>query len=131
MRPRSEPPTAVPCYTHPVPAPAIEPVDDHQVYRAIERGGDVLLLITSPFCGACKAMRRAVAELPAALVDRILDADAGASPGLVADLEVFHLPALFLFRGGAFHRPIEAPPRVAALVAALEIAKAGPASEPP
>ncbi|MCA9657194.1 MAG: hypothetical protein KC486_02525 [Myxococcales bacterium] len=115
----------------PAPAPAIETVDDHLVYRALERGGDVLLLITSPFCGACKATRRAIAGLPAGVVDRILDADAGASPGLVADLEVFHLPALFLFRDGAFHRPIEAPPQIAALVAAIENAKAAPASEPP
>jgi thiol-disulfide isomerase/thioredoxin len=119
------------CYTHAVSAPALESVDDHQVYRALDRGGDVVLLITSPFCGACKAMRRAVAELPAGIVDRILEADAGASPGLVADLEVFHLPALFLFRDGAFHRAIEAPPRAAALLAALAEAKAGPAREPP
>ncbi|MEZ4384116.1 MAG: thioredoxin family protein [Nannocystaceae bacterium] len=114
-----------------MPAPPLLEVDDHAVARALARPGDALLLITSPFCGACKATRRALAQLPAGLVDRILDADAGASPGLVADLEVFHLPALFLYRDGEFHAPIEAPPRTQEIAAAIERAKAAPAIEPP
>ncbi len=91
----------------------------------------MLVVITSPFCGACRAMLRAIERLPQGSVDRAFVADAGESPGLVADLEVFHLPALFLFRDGEYHRPIQVPPRVTELVAALAEARSGPAFEAP
>ncbi len=121
-------------YTEPIaPVTSIAPehVDDHDIFPRLEQGGDVLVVITSPFCGACKAMLRAIERLPRGSVDRAFVADAGESPGLVADLEVFHLPALFLFRDGEFHRPIEVPPRVSELVAALAEARSAPALEAP
>ncbi len=113
-------------YIHRIPAPLLEPVDDHDVFQRLATAGDALLVITSPFCGACRAMLRALERLPPGTVDRAFIADAGDSSGLVADLEVFHLPALFLFRDGDFHRPIEAPPQVSALVRALAEARAAP-----
>jgi len=110
---------------------AAETVDDHDVHRRLQDAGDALLVITSPFCGACKAMLRALSTLPAQTVDRLFIADAGDAPGLVADLEVFHLPALFLYRDGDYHRPIEAPPQSAALVDALLDARAAAPLDPP
>lgn len=118
-------------YIHPICAPLPEPVDDHDVFQRLATAGDALLVITSPFCGACRAMLRALERLPPGTVDRTFIADAGDSSGLVADLEVFHLPALFLFRDGDFHRPIEAPPQVSALVQALAEARAAPPVEAP
>lgn len=104
----------------------LEEIDDHNVHARLRSASDALVVLTSPFCGACRAMLRALAELSAERVPTILVADVGESPGLAADLEVHHLPALFLFRDGALHRPIEAPPRAPALLAAVVAAREAP-----
>ena len=93
--------------------------------------GTTLVMIGAASCGACRAMRRALAELEVGLVERLVEVDAGESPGLCAELEVFHLPALFVYRDGELHRPVEAPPRASALRAAIAAALAAAAVDPP
>ncbi|MCB9755224.1 MAG: thioredoxin family protein [Myxococcales bacterium] len=103
-------------------------------------GGVALVIITSQWCGACKLVKRALASVddealasaglePDAL--HLLELDAVESAGLVADLEVFHLPSMFVYRDGEYHAPLHAPARADALVDALARALAAPPVEPP
>ncbi len=112
------------------------PLHELDFYAELRRErGFALVVFTTPFCGSCKAVRRALAEaralgaLPEGL--RLFEVDAGESAGLAADLEVFHIPSLFLFRADEFHAPIHAAPTVAALSAALRAAITAPAQPPP
>ncbi|WP_447591665.1 thioredoxin [Aquipseudomonas campi] len=71
---------------------------DHQL---LELSGLSLLVFTSAGCASCRWARRHLPELPLS-VTRITWVDAGENGGLVQRYGVFHLPALFLVRDGAF-----------------------------
>ena len=62
--------------------------------------GTHLLLLTSPACGACAAVRRALAGMEPIAGLHALEVEAASAPGLVEELEVFHLPAIWLWRDG-------------------------------
>ncbi len=121
-----------------VPAP--QPVHELDFDATLRRlGGVALVLFTSPFCGACKAATRALAGLTEAALApagatgplHLLVVDAGESAGLTADLEVFHLPAIFVYQRGEFHGALHAPLREDALSRALAELLAAPPAEPP
>jgi hypothetical protein len=69
--------------------------------------GTSLLVFTSEGCSSCRWARR---QLPGMglPVDRVCWIDAGRNGGAVQRYEVFHLPALFVVRGGAFHGALQA-----------------------
>lgn len=104
--------------------------DDLDFYTVIDAPGAALVVFTAPACGACRRAKAVVPQLAGA-VDRWIEVPAERSPGLVADLEIFHLPALFLYVDGGFHAPIDAVLTPAALSAAIETARMAPAVEPP
>jgi thioredoxin 1 len=89
--------------------------------------GTSLVLIGTQACGACRVFRRLARSLPEGLVDRIVDVDAERAPGLVDELEVFHLPGLFLWRDGEDWCAVHATARPDALLAAVRAASDGPA----
>ena len=104
--------------------------DDLDFYDVIEAPGAALVVFGAPACGACRRAK-AVASSLSGVVDRWIEVPAERSPGLVADLEIFHLPALFLYVDGVFHAPIDAVLTPAALRGAIAAARAAPAVEPP
>lgn len=111
--------------------PALEPLHAFDLRRLETAPGLSLLVVTSVACGACRAIRRAIGELSDGVVDRVFEVDAGESPGLVADLEIFHLPALFLYVDGDYHAPVHSEPLPGPLARAITAARLGPAQSPP
>jgi len=77
----------------------ISPFDYFHVLDA--RNEPSLVIVTSPACGACRRLTHILQEAQ-------LDVDglkcwqlqAAASVGLLEELEVFHLPAMFLYAQG-------------------------------
>lgn len=106
---------------------ALTDVDFHPTMTALP--GDSLVLIGTAACGACRLFKRLARDLPDGVVARVVDVDAEKAPGLVDELEVFHLPALFLWRDGQDWAPVQSVARPDALVAALRAAAAGPAAD--
>lgn len=92
--------------------------------------GSSLVVFTAPGCGACRAMLRALLALPATAGLRVYRVAAEENPGLVEELEIFHLPALFLYRDGEELGAVQAAPRVEALLAAVAEAEALAGSAP-
>lgn len=110
---------------------AIEQVHPQDVFARIEATDDpVLLLFTKDACGACRAMKRALAALPDDL-PVVFEVDASASVGLVEEHGVFHLPALFLYTERDFHGEVSAPPLAEPLAQAIAAVAAGPRSDLP
>lgn len=87
--------------------------------RMATRTGATLVVFTSLFCGACKRLKRLLDAAASDLPCELFEVDAGQSPGLVDDLEVFHLPAMFLYVNGELKGPVHAAAQVDQLKAAI------------
>lgn len=111
----------------------LDEFDYHPVLRATR--GPVLVLFSSPDCGGCRRVEAllpaAVAALPGPDRPRLFRVDVQQSPGLSRAFEVFHLPALFLYRHGQYHARLDCAVTPAALGEALVAAWAAPAQEEP
>ncbi len=72
----------------------------------LDARGLSLIVFHSRTCGTCRVAREQLpaVELP---VERICWIDAGDNRGLVERYEVFHLPAMFVARDGAFYGPVQ------------------------
>lgn len=115
----------------------IRAVEEPDFYRVLEMlPGIVVVFFTSVGCASCRAWRRLLeAYLNGPDKGRhditVLAVDAQSNMGLVREYEVFHLPALFLFRDGEFHCELNCEARAASLDAAISAALAAPAQEAP
>lgn len=102
------------------------------VHRALQDStGRLLLMFGRPGCGACRQAYARVPLLAAGAVDRLVHLDADDCGGLLREFEVFHLPALFLFRAGHFHAPLHAALAAPGFAQAIERAYAAPSQEAP
>ncbi|RXZ44129.1 thioredoxin domain-containing protein [Crenobacter cavernae] len=93
--------------------------------------GVALVLFGQPHCGACKAAK---ARLPLQLPDTVatlFDVDVAVSGALAHEFELFHLPALALYKNGAFHAWVNAPLEASTLAEQIHLALDAPAAEVP
>ena len=96
----------------------------------LESGGIALVLFTTPSCGACRVVER---QLPLAAPEgtRLFKVDVQQATGLARAFDLFHLPALLLYRDGHFHARLDCEVTALALSAALTRALAGPPEDEP
>jgi thioredoxin 1 len=73
----------------------------------LDAPGLTLIAFHSRTCGTCRIARDQLPDMELS-VERICWIDAGDNGGLVERYEVFHLPALFVVRDGAFYGPVSA-----------------------
>ncbi len=100
--------------------------------RIAEAPAPTLVFFTSPACGACRHLKQVLHEVQTRHPDwRIFEIDAVQEGGLVNEFEVFHLPALFLFSGGDYHRALNCEARTDTIERAVETALRLPAEEAP
>lgn len=94
--------------------------------------GVSLVYFTAPGCGACRQLKHILESYPQefALLN-VFEVDAQQDMALTREFEVFHLPAMFLYKDCHFHAPIHAEPHPASLIAAIEAALAQPPQEAP
>lgn len=78
---------------------------DHQL---LELAGTSLVIFTSVGCASCRWAREQLPRLELG-IDRLCWVDAEENGGAVQRYEVFHLPALFVVRDGAFHGAVRSP----------------------
>ena len=111
----------------------IEPIDQFGPHHRPEAApGTAAVALTARGCGACRLLEAALAELARCRPGlRLFEADAQVDTALVRELEVFHLPALFLCREGHFHCALHARPTPDALAEAIERALRTSAEEAP
>jgi thioredoxin-like negative regulator of GroEL len=110
------------------PYTSLEEADYHR--RLAERGGVALVLFSSPDCGACRMVER---RLPAVMPEGVglFRVDVQRATGLARAFEIFHLPALLLYRDGQFHAVLDTVVAPVPLRQAIEAALAAPAREEP
>jgi thioredoxin-like negative regulator of GroEL len=108
----------------PHPAP-LQQLRDADAWPRLEATPCALLAVGSASCGACRRLRAMLPALAAAVGLPALWAEAEDAPGLVAELEVFHLPALFVVAAGEPIGEVQAPLQLDALRAAIEALRSG------
>ncbi len=109
----------------------METLDEFTLHRRLAHTpGIALVLFTSPTCGTCRRVERL---LPAAApgTTRLFKVDVQHAQALARAYEVFHLPALFLFRDGHYHARLDCEVTPTALGRAINAALSKPAEEEP
>jgi thioredoxin 1 len=110
----------------------LAPLSEFDYHTTLARThGASLVLFTSPGCGTC---RRVESLLPAAASDTLtalFKVDVQQATALARQFELFHLPALFLYRDGHFHAELNCAVTPIALQQAIDDALAKPAQEEP
>jgi thioredoxin-like negative regulator of GroEL len=97
-----------------------------------ETKGGSLVYFTAPGCGACRRLKQVLESHRGEFgAYHLFEVDAQQDMALTREFEVFHLPALFLFKEGYYHAPIHAEPLPHSLIAAVEAALASEAQEAP
>lgn len=109
------------------------PLGDNAFHSRIARTrGLAVVMFTAPGCGAC---RRALAQLPLLAaetgIEHLFLVDVEVSTGVAREFEIFHLPALMLFRDGLYHAKIDTELTSARFRDAIRKALAAPAEEAP
>ena len=94
--------------------------------------GTVLVIFTCAGCASCRAWKEVLKDylrLEPELV--IFEVDAHESMALANEYEIFHLPAMFLFRDGKFHCELNCEANRERIQQAIHLALQGPAQEEP
>ncbi len=109
------------------------PIDQFEFHHRLEdTPGAALVMFSAPSCGQCRHLEKMLERVSALCPDlKLFKIDAQREAALVHELEVFHLPSLFLFRDGHFHCELQGEASPQALAMAVERALAWPAEEAP
>lgn len=108
-------------------------LDDLTFHHVLaEIPGAALVFFTAPNCGACRHLKQALVNFLQAYPPLpVFEVDAVHNGGLVNALEVFHLPALFLYVDGHYHRELKCEALPARIHQAIQVALGLPAEEEP
>ena len=90
------------------------------------RQAPTVVFFTTPACGACRRLKALLADMEPIESIEVYEVDAERAPGIVAELEIFHLPALYLYQHGDLHAEIHTVLRAEALQIAIATARSGP-----
>lgn len=101
-------------------------------HRLAAEKADSLVFFGTRECASCRHLKQVLGQLaerrPAW---RIFEVDAEKDMALTREFEIFHLPALFLFHQGAYHRQLQCQATPAAIEAAVAQALQQPPEEAP
>jgi len=117
----------------PLFARKIQALNEHEFYSTLaETAGPSIMFFTKPGCSACRLWKRLLSDLLQRRHDiTVYQVDAEQNMALSHEYELFHLPALFLFVNGEFHRELQAEARMPHLLTVLNAALVAPAEDAP
>ena len=75
--------------------------------RVAATGGVAVVLFSTSHCGACRAWKRLLPDALSSLVDVFFEVDVGEATGVARYFDIFHLPTVYLYRGGRFHAELQ------------------------
>lgn len=112
--------------------PLLQRLDQFNFYPTLANTpGVALVLFTAAACGACRHWKQLLQGFFRSDDIPVFEVDTGLDQALAQEFELFHLPALFLFVDGDYHRPLHCAANLAELRMALTAAVASPAEEAP
>ncbi len=107
-------------------------LDQFSFYPTVtDTPGPALVLFTAASCGACRHWKQLLQGFAQSDGIPVFEVDAGIDQALAREFELFHLPALFLFLDGDYHRPLECEASLPSVRSAIKTALMLPAEEAP
>ena len=90
-----------------------------------------MVLFSAPHCGSCRAWKRLLPDAVTGIADALYEVDVGEATGVARYFGIFHLPTVYLYRGGRFHAELQCEARPEAVrQAARRLLYAAPQEEP-
>ncbi|WP_137936371.1 thioredoxin family protein [Chitinivorax sp. B] len=93
--------------------------------------GIALVLFGQPGCGTCRHVEQQLPVVADKLVQHLLKVDVQRDPAIGREFNLFHLPALFIYRDGHFHAELQCEMTRSALAHTLMARLTEPAQEAP
>ncbi len=111
----------------------IQPLTQFDFHHSLEdTEGISLVVFTAPGCGACRMLLSALDRFREDRADiGLFEVNVQQDTALVREFDVFHLPALFLYIDGHYHREIRCESLPEKIAEALEAACRSSAAEAP
>lgn len=111
----------------------LKPLDQFEFHHLLEESqGIAIVMFFSQGCSACAAWESLLLQYqqlhPAIALFQV---DAQSEPALVHELEVFHLPSLFLYLNGQYHCQLQSEARLSRFEQAMQTAINRPAQDLP
>jgi len=112
---------------------AIKALTQFDFYPQLEQTrGLSLIYFSAHFCASCKHLAHILSQLAEEQKDvSVFEIDAQQDQALVAEYEVFQLPAMFLFNNGQYHAQLQCEARIHSILDAINHAATLPAEEAP
>ena len=113
--------------------PAIKMLTQFDFYPEIENTkGLSLVYFSAHACSSCKHLTHVLADLAKEQPElSIFKVDAQQDQALIQEYEVFHLPAMFLFKEGQYHSELQCEARPNSILTCISSASQQPAEEAP
>mgnify|MGYP001138005293 CR=1 FL=1 len=113
-------------------APAgFTPLDEFNYHpRLTATDGLAVVMFSSPTCGTCRQVERLLPTASPPAI-KLFHVDVQRNLGLARAFDLFHLPALFLYRNGHYHARLNTDVTPTGLRQAIDRALAAPAEEEP
>ena len=108
-------------------------LDDYDFYHILEQTlGASIVFFTKHGCSSCRSWLQLLHDYCRSGHNvKIYTVDAEENMALANEYELFHLPALFLFVDGRYHRELQCEARLPDLIKAIEMALELPAQDAP
>lgn len=107
-------------------------VDDNFYDTLHVSKGVSLVIFTSAGCASCRAWKQVLQNYLQTEPELVVfEVDAHESMALANEYEIFHLPALFLFRDGQYHCELNCEANIERIRKAIGLALRQPAQEEP
>jgi thioredoxin 1 len=101
-------------------------------HRIAENPAPTIVFFRSDACSSCRHLHKILEQVHRHRPDWLVyEVDAQAEIGLTREFEIFHLPAIFLFKQGDFHCEISCEASPSAVEEAVTEAMRQPAQEAP
>jgi len=100
-------------------------------HRLEEESGVSLVFFTHELCGSCQSWKKLLLQLQQSSSVTVFEVNAETEMALTNEFEVFHLPALFLYRDGRFHAPFQCVASLQAVRDTIDLLLGQPAVELP
>lgn len=112
---------------------SLESLNTHNFHHVLEGvSGVSLVFFTHSLCSSCRAWKQLLQTYSASHQDiRIFEVDAESEMALTNEFEVFHLPALFLYKDGQYHAPFQSVASLEAIDQAITRLLSKPAEDMP
>ena len=116
-----------------IPLKRFNALDEFSFHHTLDAADGVcIILFTKPGCSACRHWKTLLQQLITHRLDvRVFEVDSEVSPALAREFELFHLPALYVYRNGHFYGELQCEGKLPVLEATLDELLRREPSDPP